>query len=228
MKSDLPNPAGEGRNTLGRPRGQSENRRQRLLSALAQLLVQRDGGEPSVGDIAEAAGSTPALIKYYFGDKDGLFVALHEQILLAKFEEELAIVESDAPASEKLRQHVRAVIKTRAETPFLDDLSRRVIRSCSTDEARDIADRLIRPSLELYLKIFETGMASGEFKKRDPMLTMYTVHGACDRIFRSDYVLKTFFGRDGVDADLLEQFTAHTVEIIMDAVLAEGEKPMVP
>jgi AcrR family transcriptional regulator len=48
--------------------------RQTIIEAAARLGRERSGGQPSVAEIAEAAGVFPNQITYHFGSKDSLLV----------------------------------------------------------------------------------------------------------------------------------------------------------
>lgn len=64
----------------GRPRGDSSVR-ERLLEAARQAFAQDGFRGASIRRIAQAAGATPAMAHYYFGDKSGLYQAMLEHTL---------------------------------------------------------------------------------------------------------------------------------------------------
>jgi AcrR family transcriptional regulator len=57
---------------VGRPAGESQAR-DNLIIAARTLFVERDYGQVSTRELAKVAGTDPALIRYYFGSKEGLF-----------------------------------------------------------------------------------------------------------------------------------------------------------
>src|SRR6202023_133125 len=48
----------------------------RLLVAASELMIERSSIEVSLSDIAQKSGVNAALVKYHFGNKDGLLLAL--------------------------------------------------------------------------------------------------------------------------------------------------------
>jgi AcrR family transcriptional regulator len=61
-----------------RPRGRrpGESRaREEILSAARQLFTARGYDQASLREIAAGAGADPALVRHYFGNKEGLFIA---------------------------------------------------------------------------------------------------------------------------------------------------------
>src|SRR5260370_18400082 len=48
----------------------------KLLVAASELMIERSSIEVSLSDIAQKSGVNAALVKYHFGNKDGLLLAL--------------------------------------------------------------------------------------------------------------------------------------------------------
>jgi AcrR family transcriptional regulator len=70
------------------PRSDGEQSRERLLHAALNLFAHQGFAKTSTREIAEAAGANLAAIKYYFGDKAGLYRAVFFE-LQSKPEEEI-------------------------------------------------------------------------------------------------------------------------------------------
>src|SRR5918911_3133677 len=49
---------------------------EKLLVAASELMIERASIEVSLSDIAQKSGVNSALVKYHFGNKDGLLLAL--------------------------------------------------------------------------------------------------------------------------------------------------------
>lgn len=77
-------------------------RRRAILSATEELLINNDGGLPSVSRIAAAAGLAKGTLYLYFATKEEILAALLHQLwepMLAAFEEELAC--TDRPLGDR-------------------------------------------------------------------------------------------------------------------------------
>lgn len=91
-----PNPT-PGTRRPGRPRAQRDsNVRQRLLIVATELVANEGLAQVSARRIAEQAQVNPAMVHYYFGNRDGLLEAMLEHALaplfsaLAEWEQETA------------------------------------------------------------------------------------------------------------------------------------------
>src|SRR6516162_9899795 len=58
--------------TLQRDTGAAEQRREQMLRAALEVIVERGYAESRIADVAERAGTSPALVIYYFKTKDQL------------------------------------------------------------------------------------------------------------------------------------------------------------
>lgn len=67
--------------TRGRPQDPAlqQQRKSQLLDAATTLLEQKSYRSITIRDIADVAGMKSAMVSYYFGGKEGLFVALIER-----------------------------------------------------------------------------------------------------------------------------------------------------
>ena len=66
MTTSVPNRLPSGRNSTA----------EKLLVAASELMIERSSIEISLSDIAQKSGANAALVKYHFGNKDGLLLAL--------------------------------------------------------------------------------------------------------------------------------------------------------
>lgn len=87
--------------------------RERLLRAAAQICAQRGIRGASVRKICELAGVNMAMVNYYFGSKDELYIAVIKRASVHGFvESHLATVRGDASASERLKQMIEYMLVT--------------------------------------------------------------------------------------------------------------------
>lgn len=61
--------------------GEKASSRADLLKAASSLMIERGSVDISLSEIAERARLNSALVKYYFGNKNGLILALIEDVL---------------------------------------------------------------------------------------------------------------------------------------------------
>jgi TetR/AcrR family transcriptional regulator len=110
-----------------------------LLAAARELFAQRGFDAVSTRELAQAAGATPAMVHYYFGDKHGLFRALTEEILGPA----IASLESLAAdgAAPSVEQFMEGYIGVFREHPWLPQLVFREMMEGGEDFRAHFASR---------------------------------------------------------------------------------------
>ena len=96
------------RRGAGRPKDDTEDRRERLIEAAGPIFSAQGYGATRIPDLAKAAGVTPAMVHYYFGGKDGLIKAVFDSAfmpLLDRLEEPSTLEEWVQTFHEHLIKH---------------------------------------------------------------------------------------------------------------------------
>lgn len=190
-----------------------------LLQAASDLLKERNGIEPSVLEIAERAQLNAGLIGYYFGGKDGMFIALLERNLGPSVSELEALVNSPLPIIDKLKANITGLVNLHFRYPYLNQLLLMVVERSDPEREQAISDRWLRPVCDALEILLKQGKDSGEIRDIDPMLYYYTVQGACDRMFSARYSLRTVFGVDTIDRELKQKMINHTISILLPGLV---------
>jgi TetR/AcrR family transcriptional regulator len=195
--------------------------REALLVAAAELMNERDTLDVSLSEIAARAQLNSALVKYYFGSKSGMMLALIERAVLGPVSELERVVDGNMNVLEKLRIHTAGLINNYFRNRFLNKLLFALLRDSSPPDAQDISDRLVKPAADAQRKILEQGVREGVFREVDPMMFYFTIIGACDQIFTASFALQSVFNYPALDEDLKKRFIDHTVSILLNGVLYE-------
>lgn len=197
------------------------NARDKLLNAASALMNEGNSLEISLSEISKKARVNSALVKYHFGNKHGLLVAMIERNVGQTMSALEALVDADLSAAEKLRKHIAGLINLYFGYRYLNTLVRAVLRDSTHAQAKDISDRLLKPAVVAQRKILEQGAKTGEFRKVDPMMFYMTIIGACDVFLSCDFPIQNIFKRTSVDDELRRKFIDHTTAIIVQG-LARG------
>lgn len=87
-------------------RARYDERRQALIDAAAKLFAERGYEQTSIGDLSEATGLAAGGIYHYTSSKEGLLIAICDELLDPLLEQARAI-DPDASPDEQLRELLR-------------------------------------------------------------------------------------------------------------------------
>ncbi|MBL8269132.1 TetR family transcriptional regulator [Steroidobacter sp.] len=196
------------------------NAREKLLDTASKLMSDRHGINVSLSEIAAHSGLNSALVKYYFGNKEGLLVALVDRDAAVELQRVRNLLELDMSASEKLRVHIAGIINGFFRRPYLNRLMHSLLdqREAETSSGRHIARVFIRPLMELQQQLLEQGIQAGEFKQVEPVLFYVNLLGACDHLFNARYALQSIVGGAGVTDAVRERYIAHVYDIFVNGL----------
>lgn len=171
----------------------------------------------SLSEIAGCSGLNSALVKYYFGNKEGLLLALVEREAAVALRDVRTLLELDLSPTEKLRRHIAAIINNFFRRPYLNRLLHSFLdeRNADTKSAAVVRRTFVLPLLKLQKKLLQQGVAAGEFKPIDPVLFYVSMLGACDHLFNARYVLRVVGGGDDLTEALRERYVDHVCDVFI-------------
>lgn len=193
---------------------------QRIVHAARLAMIEDELLEVSLAEISQRAGTNVALVSYYFGNREGLMVAI------ADADAELAkgildrLVAADISPTAKIRAHIKGLIETYFERPYLNRLLQKLLREGSPEAAARIGDIFVRPVAEARHAIIAKGIADGEFRDVDSGLVGFAIDGACAHIFSSAASREAILGSGALDRALVARYTAEVADLVLQGLMA--------
>ena len=197
----------------GRPRGDSADLRQRLLDAAIACYVRTGIAEASLRAIATEAGTTPALLHYYFGDKAQLQQAVVEERLMPVFAGlREALMRADDDIAALVAAFVRGIGDTVERHPWLPSLWVREVL-CEGGALRELMLARVGPQLPTMLAgAFARAQRAGHIDPRlDPRLLVVSLVGLTLFPAAGAPIWRSFFDADDLDADAMRD---HTIALL--------------
>ena len=211
--------------TVGRPAAQSEaDVRAALISAAKQLFLKFGFEKVTARQIAAAAGTTPAMIHYYFENKMGLFRAMLQEAI-APFTQMLSgAVETPETGDKDLAALVSGHIRLAAANSWIASL---IVHDVLPEGGkfratftRDIASRL----LPLLVTLIEQGKREGKFRKDlDPRLTALSIVSLNIFPLISRPVTAPVLGFK-LEGEGLDELIAHTTKLLLEGIADSQEE----
>ena len=199
--------------------GDNAKARDQLIEAASQIMREGDTIDLSLSELSLRAGLNSALVKYYFGNKNGLMLALLDRDMGNIVLSLGALLAKDIPPEDKLRIHIGAVIDTYYAFPYLNRLLMRMVRDSAPAEAARIADLYLKPISKVYDALIAEGVKAGKFRNIDPQFFYFTVTGAADRFYSSRLVLRHCYNQDDFNENMRDAYREHSIDLIMRGLL---------
>ena len=211
-----------------KPAGPKTSTAVRLLVAVSELMIERNSIEVSLSDLAQKSGVNAALVKYHFGNKEGLLLALLARDAEAQIDGlEFVLAQPIAPA-EKLRLHIAGIINAYYRFPYMNRLIHLLLHDSSEAAAVSVSQFFIKPLLEFQSRLLDEGIASGDFKPVDPVFFYTHLIGACDHLFHGRHAMSRATGVGEVTDEVRRQYIDYMTDTLLDGLLRPGVKAGAP
>jgi TetR/AcrR family transcriptional regulator len=197
-----------------------EPSRELLLKAASDLMIEVGTYDVSLHAIARKAGVTAPLVKYYFGSKEGMLVALLERDTsrsLAQLEDLLAMPID--PVS-KMRIHIEGIIRTYSRHPYMLGLLNAMLRGPANLSSTRIKESFVLPLIDAQRRIMEEGILTGEFRALDPEQVYFVIVGACQYLFASRVAFREIMDGRPDRPEFARDFASLAADVLLNGIRA--------
>lgn len=199
------------------PRSEGPSR-DMLLQATSDLMIELGTPDVSLHAIARKAGVTAPLVKYYFGGKEGLLVALVERDTARSLQQLEGLLAMPVDARTKLRIHITGIVRTYARYPYLLGLLNHLLRESRTEASERIKASFVTPLIDVQRRIIEEGVAAGQFRALDPDKLYFIIVGACQYLFASKVAFADIMDGKPGDASFARDFATAVVDVVLNGI----------
>ena len=198
--------------------------RDSILKAATKVFARYgyDGG--SVEKISKAANSYDRMIYYYFGSKEGLFIAVIEGIYRRMDEAEAAIDLDETRPVEALTAIIRFVLGYYRRNPEFVTL----LNTENLHKGKHIAKSLrareySSHAIEILQRIVEAGVQQGLFRPDVSARDLYLLIAATGYFYTSNrYTLSAFLGEPLESQDAVAHWEDFVIETVLRTVDVAG------
>src|SRR5437899_8681142 len=130
-----------------RPQAARNTTAEKLLEAASDLMIERSSTEVSLSDIAQKSGVNAALVKYHFGNKDGLLLALLARDAATEMSNLEYLLAQPITPTEKLKLHIAGIIRAYRRFPYMNRLIHYLLHEANAEPADEVPNSLGPPLL---------------------------------------------------------------------------------
>src|ERR1700757_3282520 len=195
---------------------------ERLLAAASDLMIERSSIDVSLSDIAQKSGVNSALVKYHFGNKDGLLLALLARDAATEVANLEYLLAQPITPTEKLKLHIAGIIRAYRRFPYMNRLIHYLLHESSTEAADEVSKFFVAPLLAFQRRLLSEGIRTGEFRKVDPVSFYTSLIGACDHLFFGRKAMSRASGVGPVTDQVCRDYIRHMEALICAGMLKEA------
>ena len=202
----------------GRPVGATQDKvRASLLAAAREQFLGNEFKAVSVRRIAQAAGVNGAMVNYYFGSKQGLYLSMVNEAL-ESLEQQIAEFETNPGAN--IANFSDAYTQLLAENPWWPNF---IIREVlfGEEETRNLVVKKFAASFApQLLSSIQGDINSGEFRQDlNPAFTLISLMGMTVFPFIAKPLLKQVLGLE-MDTEMAQVLSDHNKNLFFNGVRA--------
>lgn len=214
MATSVPNRLPAGKNSTA----------EKLLVAASELMIERSSIEISLSDIAQKSGANAALVKYHFGNKDGLLLALLARDAATEMSNLEFLLAQPITSTAKLKLHIAGIIRAYHRFPYMNRLIHYLLHETSASSADEVSKFFVAPLLDFHRHLLAEGVSRGEFRQTDPVLFYTSLIGACDHLFFGRHAMSRATGVGPVTDEVCRQYIKHMETLICGGILTQAEE----
>lgn len=201
----------------GRPPGSHRDQvRQQLLDAAHALFLSYEFKAVSVRRIADRAGVNPAMVNYYFGSKQGLYLAMVEQ-MIESVKPALDALQGRQPPS--LESFISAFTQFLAANPWWPNFVIREVLYGRPDFRNRILARMNQTLIRGALEVMQSAISRNHFRADlDPQLAAMSLMGMMFYPFLARPVVEQVL-QVRLDPDHVGQLASHTTALFHQGAL---------
>ncbi len=192
---------------------------EKLLVAASELMIERASIDISLSDIAQKSGVNAALVKYHFGNKDGLLLTLLARDAATEMDNLEYLLAQPITPTAKLKLHIAGIIRAYHRFPYMNRLIHYLLHESSAESADEVSKFFVAPLLDFHRRLLAQGVAAGEFRNIDPVLFYTSLIGACDHLFFGRHAMSRAIGVGPVTDEVCHEYIKHMEALICGGML---------
>lgn len=198
----------------GRPAaGDKDVGRDHILAAAEALLKTLPPARVTISSISREAGVDPALVRYYFGDRTRLLMAVAGRVTSNTAHAGARTLEPQAA----LIEHIRKTLALVRSAPFMHRLMVEELNANGTDETRSRTREMNADLVEFYRELLEAD-GGQTLRAVDPLFLHLIILGASDFFVSADAVIAPLLPPDADRDELAVRFNTFMVDLLLNGL----------
>ena len=210
--------AAKPRRSRGRPGGGGDQTvgRDGLIAAARRLLAKESPGKVTTAAIAREAGVDPALVRYHFGDRQHLLLAVVEEMISRTTYPPLP---PGATPEESLARRARVAMQLARSARSMQRLMVEELASAKSPEIRARISAMNASAISRYSELFNRNDPNA-LAPANPLFVFIALIGMAEFFVSAEPIIRPQVPADTDFGELTERYTDFMVRLLMDGLRA--------
>lgn len=206
---------------LGRPAGRdSEKVREALLQAAQEHFTTREFKAVSLREIAATAGVNGAMVNYYFGSKQGLYMAMVDG-MFASLEESFEDLSENSAIT--VEDFSRSYSKFLADNPWWPNFMVREVLFSEGETREEIIRKFSLSFAPRLMQSIQQEISGGNYRQDlDPVMTLLSLMGMTIFPFLARPLVEQVLNVS-IDSKMAAALSAHNIDLFLNGVKRDAE-----
>ncbi|PJG47372.1 hypothetical protein CAF53_03295 [Sphingobium sp. LB126] len=192
--------------------------RLKFIESTSALMMEMNSIDVTLLQIAARSGLNSALIKYHFGNKDGLLTAVALHASERNMDALNQLVEAKISPRKKMEIHLTGLMQLYWHHPYINVLCQYILRHSEEKYKEAIDKKIMQPFIQLQNTIIRQGIEAGEFRNVDPEMTFYIMRGACDSLIDASQQMSNASRIRGMSQAARLEYTHEVVNMLLHGI----------
>ncbi|PCJ23886.1 MAG: hypothetical protein COA96_10955 [SAR86 cluster bacterium] len=200
----------------GRPAGRDSDKvRADLLKAAEEHFLSRDFKAVSLRQIAETAGVNGAMVNYYFGGKQGLYMAMVDDLFKSL---DQSLEQLGEGSKFTVAQFSQSYSRILCDNPWWPNFMVREVLFGEGETRNAIVDKFSSSVAPMLLQSIEQEISDGNYRQDlDPKLALLSLMSMTIFPFLAKPLVEQILGLS-LDQDAVEKMSTHTTQLFFAGV----------
>jgi len=197
------------------------DKKDHILDVAEKIFSELGYDGASTRTISGEAGVNMAMLNYYFGSKEGLYLAVFERKISA-FRTLLQNIGSDDSISawDKMERCIDNYVERIINNNCFQKLINRELSLNKRSEITDKMTSILMTNVYEIQKIIQDGIDNGQFHSdADQELVVLTIFGTKNYIVNSPHIVSRLLGEDTLDDAFLEEKLKPRMKVYMKRLI---------
>jgi TetR/AcrR family transcriptional regulator len=202
-------------------RGRPEESRAAILQAAAYEFAEHGIAGARTDSIAREARVNKALLYYYFKDKETLYGAVLDDAFAGLKNAVFQVLDSNLPPREKILEYAKAYFDFIASNQLYPRLMQREMmraREGHSHHIEKVIKSYIQPIFTRVSEVMRQGIASGEFRRVDPVQFVPSMVAMIVFYFSSAPMMQRIVGFNPLTPERIAERRAAVIDFISAAL----------